>query len=202
MDKVDAEENDYYTSFNKKLYKMMNIIDIEDRFLVDGYIKNNIINKYKMDIPSTIINYCIFYYLYFEEEIFIGNFHRKRKNTSSRNKHIWTMFISSSKNKLTKPKSIKKVTYYLHPTFKKSTIIIKQSPFYLKRTGWGTFDIIAEIEFYEKYNKKTIKCSHYLDFDNYATITPITNDAKNDDNDDNDDQIFYKKSNNFPIIDD
>ena len=98
------------------------------------------------------------------------------------------MFISSSKEKLIKPKSIQKVTYYLHPTFHPSTIENDKPPFYLKRLGWGVFDVRAKIEFKAMYNKKDISCTHELDFDHYASITPI-----NDDSDDDEQEYVYGK---------
>ena len=112
---------------------------------------------------------------YKEEDLYIGNLHKQCEISYYHNKeaHNWTMFISSSKDKLVKPTSIKQVTYYLHETFRPSREIITKSPFTLKKRGWGWFLIKAKIEFLDEYNRKDLYCSHMLDFDHSVAMTHI-----------------------------
>eukprot|EP01084_Bolivina_argentea_P051451 94638_1 len=61
------------------------------------------------------------------ENLYIGNLHKLSDKThlysNDKTAHEWTMFISISNDKLIKPKSIKQVTYFLHPPFDRSIII-------------------------------------------------------------------------------
>ena len=93
-----------------------------------------------MDITKEIIKYCMIYGFCCNEanELFIGNLHSLDAEIDY---HNWTMFVSASKHKLVPPKTIKQVTYYLHPTFPASVITEKQPPFYFNAKGWGTFVI-------------------------------------------------------------
>eukprot|EP01084_Bolivina_argentea_P201591 344572_1 len=161
-------------TFANKVHYGLNDIDLKDKLLVIGYIKKVAVNKYKMDIPQGIINYCIAYLFFVEEsELYIGNLH-ELEETTARNRHNWTMFISTSKQELIKPKTIKNVTYNLHETFTNNVITIDEAPFYLKRRGWGIFTIMATIKFKAKYNMKDIKCDHNLDFFRYdVSLTKI-----------------------------
>ena len=121
---------------------------------------------------------------YKEENLYIGNTQKKcdQKYYDHKEAYDWTMFISSSKDKLIKPESIKQVTYYLHKTFKKSTQIVKKAPFTLKRRGWGYFLVKAKIEFLDKYNRKDLYCSHMLDLYDPVTMTHInTHNTMDDD---------------------
>eukprot|EP01084_Bolivina_argentea_P201592 344573_1 len=160
-------------TFANKVHYGLNDIDLKDKLLVIGYIKKVAVNKYKMDIPQGIINYCIAYLFFVEEsELYIGNLH-ELEETTARNRHNWTMFISTSKQELIKPKTIKEVIYYLHPTFHPSECTERESPFYLRRLGWGTFAVEAKIIFKNKYKRKDCFTSHGLSFSRYASITQI-----------------------------
>eukprot|EP01083_Nonionella_stella_P179732 639023_1 len=110
-----------------------------------------------------------------DEDLFIGNLHKTSKYVyiSGKTSHTWTLFISASKDKLVNPQSIKQVTYYLHSSFTPSIFTIKDTPFVLKKTGWGSFGIKAKIEFYEKSNREKMFCAHLLDFDHNVTLTHI-----------------------------
>eukprot|EP01084_Bolivina_argentea_P189771 326284_1 len=104
------------------------------------------------------------------ENLYIGNFYRLANNSEidvnkSHHIHIWTMFISTSPNKLINSKSIKQVIYHLHHTFHPNVFIVKEPPFKPQKQGWGRFMVTAKIQFYEQYNRKEIISSHYLGFD-------------------------------------
>jgi hypothetical protein len=74
--------------------------------------------------------------------LYIGNTHTLIRNsdTESRNKHEWKFFIRTSRNDL-----IEEVQIFLHPTFRNSRIIQQWPPFEVRRLGWGTFDIYANV---------------------------------------------------------
>merc|ERR1712048_1413490 len=104
-----------------------------------------------------------------ERELYIGNI-CEELDAQQRNRYKWTMFLSASKERLVPPRTVKKVTYSLHPTFRQSECPKRKSPFFLPRRGWGTFDVDAKIEFKTKYRRKFIRVSHMLDFDNRCPL--------------------------------
>eukprot|EP01083_Nonionella_stella_P089278 249068_1 len=116
---------------------------------------------------------------YDEEDLFIGNLHKLMKthqysSGKPRHSHEWTLFITTSKHKLSEPQSIKQVTYYLHSTFTPSIITVQQTPFILKRTGWGPFGVKAKIQFHDKYKRKDVFCAHILNFKHNVTVTHVS----------------------------
>ncbi|QDS68999.1 hypothetical protein FKW77_009403 [Venturia effusa] len=74
--------------------------------------------------------------------LYIGNTHNHIRNedTESKNKHEWKFFIRTSRNDL-----IEEVQIFLHPTFRNPRIIQQWPPFEVRRLGWGTFDIYANV---------------------------------------------------------
>jgi len=62
---------------------------------------------------------------------------------------------------LNESKLINQVTFFLHPTFNPSKIVISKPPFEIRRIGWGTFNIPIKIEFNEKLGIEPLE----LDFD-------------------------------------
>lgn len=74
--------------------------------------------------------------------LYIGNTHNRIRNEDmeSRNKHEWKFFIRTSRNDL-----IEEVQIFLHPTFRNSRIVQQWPPFEVRRLGWGTFDIYANV---------------------------------------------------------
>ena len=148
-------------------------IDVKDKLSVLGWFRREVTNKYEnATIPSGIIQYVIMYLFHVNEStLFIGNIHKKVE--AQRNQHHWTMFISTSDKELSAPKTVKEVTYYLHPTFRPSEMTMDKSPYLLGRRGWGTFDVEAKIVFHDKYNKPDCYTAHSLSFSNFATLTKI-----------------------------
>eukprot|EP01083_Nonionella_stella_P073385 198374_1 len=163
---------DFDKSFSHIVHCGLEDIDTRDQLQVIGYFRQTALNEYHMEIPHGIVNYCMMYLFYEDEQqLFIGNLHEKVN--SSRNKHHWTMFISTSNTELKPPKRINKVTYYLHPTFHPSKCTKKKSPFELARRGWGTFTVDAKIVFHDKYQRKACWAQHHLSFGHHASITQI-----------------------------
>ena len=83
---------------------------------------------------------------------------------------------------------------------------MKESPFKLWRTGWGTFVVKAEITFKHPYKKGKCSAAHALDFDYHASITSIDleSDKKVTDYDYNwssMDTYEFEKEQDYPDID-
>eukprot|EP01083_Nonionella_stella_P105294 302846_1 len=111
------------------------------------------------------------------EEIYVGNTHQIA-SADKKNAHIWTMFVSTNKNKLVKSEGIKEVKYELHPTFSPSQVIVTEAPFVLKRKGWGTFTVDVTIVFKDSVKRDDVVCGHELNFDYPVTITQVGKDPK------------------------
>ncbi|KAI4694084.1 uncharacterized protein J4E92_006003 [Alternaria infectoria] len=77
----------------------------------------------------------------------IGNKHRLIRNAGDDNEHDWTFFVRTSR-----PDLIKEVHIYLHPTFRRSHVIIRKPPYEYEARGWGTFVIRTEIVLKQPYN--------------------------------------------------
>jgi len=103
-----------------------------------------------------------------QEELFIGNLWRYRKQApkaseeSRRCKHIWVMFLSTSPTDIIPPETVKSVEYQLHPTYVIDKLTKNKSPFILRRSGWGRFDIGVRIIF--KHDRNTIFVQYPLQF--------------------------------------
>ena len=104
------------------------------------------------------------------ENIFIGNFHRMEVMEENEEICSWTMFISTSKDRLIVPKSVKQVTYYLDPKlYKKNEITVDKAPFNLKRKGSDSFEVKIKVGFRGKrYNAWYY---HRIDFNDNVCIS-------------------------------
>jgi len=72
--------------------------------------------------------------------ILIGNKHRLLRNPGNANQHEWTFFVRTSRQDL-----IKEVRVDLHPTFPRPRKILRNPPYEIQATGWGTFTIVAKV---------------------------------------------------------
>jgi len=103
-----------------------------------------------------------------EEDLFIGNLWKYRKKTANVNeetrrcKHLWVMFLSTSPTDIIPPQTVKSVEYQLHPTYVIDKLTKNQSPFILRRSGWGRFDIGVRIIF--KNNRNSMFVQYPLQF--------------------------------------
>jgi hypothetical protein len=61
-------------------------------------------------------------------------------------------------------KVIKKVTFYLHPTFTQSVIEVEKAPFTITRIGWGAFNVTMKVEFQDYLNMEPMELDHFLCF--------------------------------------
>jgi hypothetical protein len=60
---------------------------------------------------------------------------------------------------------IESVTVQLHPTFSPSTVTLTEAPFQVRRVGWGTFGISAEIKFKPQWHRSPLSVFWMLQFD-------------------------------------
>lgn len=73
--------------------------------------------------------------------IYIGNGHRLvRTEDESSNKHEWLFFVRPSRTDL-----IEEVQVFLHPTFRNHKVIVQWAPYEIRRVGWGTFTVYANV---------------------------------------------------------
>ncbi|EFQ96148.1 hypothetical protein CFE70_003757 [Pyrenophora teres f. teres 0-1] len=74
--------------------------------------------------------------------ILIGNKHRLMliRNAGDANEHDWTFFVRTSRQDI-----VKEVRVELHPTFPRPRKILRNPPYEIRATGWGTFTIAAKI---------------------------------------------------------
>ncbi|KAF2996870.1 hypothetical protein E8E13_004703 [Curvularia kusanoi] len=70
----------------------------------------------------------------------IGNKHKLVRGSEDANEHDWTFFVRSSR-----PDLIQEVRVDLHPTFRPPQVILRRAPYQVRRLGWGTFTLEAEI---------------------------------------------------------
>eukprot|EP01083_Nonionella_stella_P218432 783298_1 len=101
------------------------------------------------------------------EDLFIGNLYQVNKD-----KRSWTMFVSTSKDKLIVPKSIQQVTFYLDKNmYNKAEIIVDKPPFSLKRKERGVFEVRVKICFRGKRHRYATWYYHTLNFDHPVSVS-------------------------------
>ncbi len=74
--------------------------------------------------------------------VYIGNEHRlqRRESEDERNIHEWRFFVRASRSDI-----IEEVQVFLHPTFRQSSLVLQYPPYSIRRVGWGTFTIFANV---------------------------------------------------------
>ena len=148
----------------------MEDISLDDTLLVFGYCRAlSGVTAFPRDISRIC---AVLAFSPDEPELFIGNLHSKNEGVR-RNKHKWEMFISTSKERLIPPRTIEKVEYTLHETFKNPVRERTESPFYLKTNGYGEFMVKARIQFKPRYKRADVHCAHGLSFKGFACIHAI-----------------------------
>lgn len=74
--------------------------------------------------------------------LYIGNEHRliRVEDPDTKNRHEWAFFVRPSRTNI-----IEEVQIFLHPTFGNPRIVVQHPPFTVRRLGWGTFTIYANV---------------------------------------------------------
>ena len=94
----------------------------------------------------------------------VANPKPSRSDPKMKNSHRWAMFMSLNDNIEETGKYIKRVTYFLHPSFKPNKFVIEHAPFILSRVGWGFFSVQMVVEFQDHMNIPPMPLEHMLDF--------------------------------------
>jgi len=78
------------------------------------------------------------------------------------NVHLWSLSLEAAVAPL-----VRKVVWYLHPTFLPRVVNASLPPFTLQRTGWGTFTVRCDVHLGENVDceQKVIKGAHDLMFE-------------------------------------
>mmetsp|Transcript_105510 Transcript_105510/g.128791 ORF Transcript_105510/g.128791 Transcript_105510/m.128791 type:complete len:252 (-) Transcript_105510:1-756(-) len=143
---------------------------------ISGYVRN----EYGNNVPKSILDIILNEILNFKETLYLGHLHKTIEAISD-NSHEWCMFLSNNKDKYCKPLTVDCVTYILHRTFRPYYQTIKDAPYYLKRRGWGIFNVKVIIK-YKEINGKTF-CKkpkhvyvgqHQLSFGHRCSMTDLT----------------------------
>ena len=117
------------------------------------------------------------------EHLYVGNFHWEL----NKRWHKWILFVSASKDQLIEPRSVKDVTYFLHPTFEPNRRHQTRSPFFMTCNGWGTFEITIAITFKKNALPKNANINDIIENNNHNN----TNNSSNFD-----DSHSYNNNNN------
>ena len=77
--------------------------------------------------------------------VYIGNRHKLvqpsvEEGDLPQNQHEWTFFVKPSR-----PDIIEEVHFFLHPTFRPTTVVRQRRPYELTRMGWGVFAVDATV---------------------------------------------------------
>ncbi|VEN45947.1 unnamed protein product [Callosobruchus maculatus] len=83
--------------------------------------------------------------------------------------HKWMVYVRGEKNKPDISDIVKKVVFYLHPSYKPNDVVeVNESPFHLSRRGWGEFPLRVQIFFKNSLNKP-VDIVHNLKLDKSCT---------------------------------
>ncbi len=90
MAKVVNTSSENNIPFETKVHYGLQHIEFKNKLLVIGYCRQVIMNKYNMNIPNEIINYCILFMFLFHEQFDsenIGKDHTLNGNVITCNKN-------------------------------------------------------------------------------------------------------------------
>ncbi|XP_055378320.1 uncharacterized protein LOC129610028 [Condylostylus longicornis] len=82
--------------------------------------------------------------------------------------HKWLIYVQS-KTHVPIEKFVKKVRFYLHPSYKPNVVDVESPPFQLTRRGWGEFPVRIQLYFYSKFQQKPVQFYHNLVLDKTLT---------------------------------
>eukprot|EP01083_Nonionella_stella_P301850 1037914_1 len=131
----------------------------------------------KIDWPARCINFRINYKKkqIKSEHIYVGNLHESQSDGA----HIWCMFVSTEKDKLIPPKTVKQVGYDLNRSDNNiKEIVVKKSPFCLKRKGQKPCKIDVHVLFNKESGRNALHCWHVVDFMHPVSVTDVFFDTK------------------------
>jgi len=75
------------------------------------------------------------------------------KKADEHNSHKWACYVRGSDDEDIST-YVKKVVFQLHPSFSNPTRSIEKPPFEIHETGWGEFEIVIQLHFYDPREKR------------------------------------------------
>ena len=79
------------------------------------------------------------------KDLLIGNTHQKINDS-----HKWCLYVKPQQKNI-----VDYVEFHLHPTFNPCDVIVREEPFQIERTGWGTFKVMIDV-FFKDGDRKSV----------------------------------------------
>ncbi|OUM60915.1 hypothetical protein PIROE2DRAFT_13206 [Piromyces sp. E2] len=119
---------------------------------------------------------------YMTKRIVIGNVSQyippeKREKSMEKYMYKWMIYTRGVAPEPNISTFIKKVRYFLHPSYKPNIIDVTYPPFHLTRYGWGEFPIRVQL-FFEDIVNKPIDIIHILKLDTNKTGNQVLGNEK------------------------
>jgi hypothetical protein len=88
------------------------------------------------------------------KKVIVGNTSQLITKRDGLHTHKWMVYVRGTKEDPDVSKFIKKVRFFLHPSFKPGDVVeISQPPFHLTRKGWGECPVRVQLHFWDARNK-------------------------------------------------
>uniref|UniRef100_A0A3B5KPX2 YEATS domain-containing protein 2 n=1 Tax=Xiphophorus couchianus TaxID=32473 RepID=A0A3B5KPX2_9TELE len=109
--------------------------------------------------------------LYVKKTIVVGNVSYippDKREENDQSTHKWMVYVRGSRREPSIDHFVKKVWFFLHPSYKPNDLVEVEPPFHLTRRGWGEFPVRIQIHFKDSRNKR-IDIIHQLKLDRTYT---------------------------------
>ncbi|XP_046565170.1 YEATS domain-containing protein 2-like [Haliotis rubra] len=108
-----------------------------------------------------------------KKKIIVGNISKfiplERREVNDQSTHKWMVYVRGPKDKPNIDTFVKKVWFFLHPSYKPNDLVeITQPPYHLTRRGWGEFPVRVQLHFLDPRNKR-VDVIHNLKLDKTCT---------------------------------
>ncbi|XP_067686752.1 uncharacterized protein [Haliotis asinina] len=108
-----------------------------------------------------------------KKKIIVGNISKfiplERREVNDQSTHKWMVYVRGPKDKSNIDTFVKKVWFFLHPSYKPNDLVeITQPPYHLTRRGWGEFPVRVQLHFLDPRNKR-VDVIHNLKLDKTCT---------------------------------
>ncbi|ORX59312.1 hypothetical protein BCR36DRAFT_401859 [Piromyces finnis] len=188
VNESDNDSNNSSTSNKKNDNNNKNNNDTYLKLLKNKYLKNNEMedvsplnpNPKILSTPHQPLNEGSRFYM--TKRIVIGNVSKyippeKRDKSMEKYMYKWMIYTRGVAPEPNISTFIKKVRYFLHPSYKPNIIDVTYPPFHLTRYGWGEFPIRVQL-FFEDIINKPIDIIHILKLDTNKTGNQILGNEK------------------------
>uniref|UniRef100_A0A3B4ALQ3 YEATS domain-containing protein 2 n=1 Tax=Periophthalmus magnuspinnatus TaxID=409849 RepID=A0A3B4ALQ3_9GOBI len=113
--------------------------------------------------------------LYVKKTIVVGNVSYippDKREENDQSTHKWMVYVRGSRREPSIDHFVKKVWFFLHPSYKPNDLVEVEPPFHLTRRGWGEFPVRIQIHFKDPRNKR-IDIIHQLKLQLDRTYTGL-----------------------------